>query len=59
MIIDELLTPRDVAGIVHMSPRTLEAWRSEGYGPKFLRINPRVIRYRRVDVENWLADKLA
>jgi hypothetical protein len=34
---------------------TLAKWRMFGKGPRFIRINRRMIRYRRADVEAWLA----
>lgn len=53
---DELLKQGHVADMIGgLSSRTLEAWRRRGYGPPFIRVSPRAIRYRRSDVEAWLA----
>jgi hypothetical protein len=39
------------------SERSLEAWRRRGYGPAFIRISPRAVRYRKQDVEAWLSER--
>ena len=53
---DTLLSQKLVARILSVSPRALEAWRMRGGGPPFIRISKRCVRYRRCDVEAWLAD---
>jgi len=47
---DPLLTTRDVATFLKLSPVTVEMWRPEGRGPSFVRIN-NTVRYRRSVVE--------
>lgn len=50
----ELLTTRQVAESLSLSPRTLDAWRRAGKrGPAWLRVGSRV-RYRKADVTAWL-----
>lgn len=50
----ELLTdPQAAAYIGGIEPRTLRLWRNTR-GLPFLRITPRVIRYRRSDLDLWL-----
>jgi predicted DNA-binding transcriptional regulator AlpA len=52
---DDLLDPRQAATRLGLpSARTLEAWRLRGYGPPFLRLSPRLVRYRASDIERWL-----
>jgi len=51
---DEILTPPATAEFLKTEPRTLEAWRSRGVGPAFIRLSGRAIRYRRSDLERWL-----
>ena len=41
-----------------LSPKTLQRWRSEGLGPKFLKLCGRVI-YRQVDIEAYEESCLA
>jgi predicted DNA-binding transcriptional regulator AlpA len=44
---------RAVHGI-DVSPRTLQRYRAEGStGPRATKIGPRVVRYRREDVDAW------
>ena len=53
----EWLTTREVSLLTGIAEQTLAIWRHNGTkGPKFSRPLPRVVRYRRSDVEQWLAD---
>ena len=36
-----------------ISPRTLEGWRRDGTGPKFIRPGGQKVRYREIDIEAW------
>lgn len=56
---DDLLPQKRVAAMLSVSPRALEAWRMRGDGPPFFRISKRCVRYRRHDVEAWLASRRA
>lgn len=47
---DRLLTPQLLAEHLSVSVKTLERWRLQGEGPAFVRISPKVIRYRTSDV---------
>ena len=49
----ELLTDEQAAAILSVEPRTLRLWRNTRSLPH-LRITPRVIRYRRADLDAWL-----
>lgn len=51
---DDLLPPPAVAEYLQVPVRTLGQWRWLGTGPKFLKVG-RHVRYRRRDVEMWLA----
>lgn len=45
---------REQAGAyIGVSPRTLDRWRTEGRGPKFSRVNGRVV-YRMKDLETFV-----
>lgn len=55
----EMLTAEQLAGLLQISEVTLAGWRSstnQGIpaGPKFTKVG-RAVRYRRADVEAWLA----
>lgn len=54
---DDLLSTTQVAAWLDLSVQFLEIGRVRGYGPKFLRLSPRRIRYRRSDVLNWLDER--
>ena len=51
---DDLLTTNQVADWLGISPQFLSIGRSEGYGPKFVRVTERRVLYRREDVIAWL-----
>ena len=56
---DDLLDQRQAAARLGLpSARTLEAWRLRGYGPPFLRLSPRLVRYRASDIDRWLAARV-
>ena len=40
-----------------ISQRTLQRWRLEGFGPKFLKLG-RLVRYRRSDLDRWVDAQL-
>ena len=46
------VTQNDLSERWHLSPRTLERWRWEGIGPKFLKIGGRIL-YRIEDIEAY------
>lgn len=52
----ECLGTVDVAALLGISPRTLEAWRLRKVGPKYSRLGPRLVRYRRSDLDAWVAE---
>ena len=52
-----LLTETEAGKIIGFSPRTLQRWRVDGNGPKFLRISPRAIRYLREDLDEWIRER--
>lgn len=53
----EILNTLEAAGAVGLSVSTLTKLRVFGGGPAYLKIG-RAVRYRRADLETWLADKL-
>ena len=56
---DDLLDQRQAAVRLGLpSSRTLEAWRHRGYGPRFLRLSPRLVRDRASDIDQWLAARV-
>ena len=47
------LTQKQLAELLNLSERTLERWRVEGHGPKFVAMGPRRRLYRVADVDAW------
>jgi predicted DNA-binding transcriptional regulator AlpA len=54
---DDLLSTREVAHWLGVSTQWIEIGRSKGYGPSFVRISPRRIRYRRGAVIEFLSGR--
>jgi len=50
---DSLLTAREAAAFLSLSPATLAAWRVRGGGPSFLKLN-RAVRYRKSTLIAWI-----
>jgi predicted DNA-binding transcriptional regulator AlpA len=51
---EKLLTVQEVAALLHCSVSSLNKWRIEGRGPRFVKIERRV-RYRPADVVAYVA----
>jgi len=49
-----LLTSREVAVALQVSPATLCRWRQMGHGPRVVWLSPYAPRYRPEDVTKWL-----
>ena len=52
--IDDQKATAAYLGVPH---RTLEDWRYRSVGPRYLKVG-RVVRYRRADVDAWLAARV-
>jgi len=48
------LTPEEAANYLRLSKRGLEDMRARGDGPRYAKVNGRVVRYRRTDLNAWL-----
>ena len=51
--IERLMTLTDLSDMLGVPVTTLYGWRHRGEGPRGYRLG-RHVRYRRVEVENWL-----
>ena len=49
-----LLLKGEVAAILRVKTQTLDKWRMEGSGPRFVSVNGRSVRYRHEDVEEYI-----
>lgn len=56
---ERLLTTEEAAEIIRMSKSSLARWRAEGTGPAYVLVGGRAVRYRRADVDAWMADRTA
>lgn len=53
----EVLTPEQAAERLGVSVNTLARWRMAGDGPRYCQINARLIRYRALDINEWLQSR--
>jgi len=56
---DELLSTKQVAAWFGVSVQWLEIGRSRGYGPEYVRLGPRSIRYTRGACRKFLRERTA
>ena len=54
---DKLLTTREAAAYLTVSPSTLAYWRATGWGPKYVRLGCRSVRYRQLDLSAYVAER--
>jgi predicted DNA-binding transcriptional regulator AlpA len=51
---DDLLTTRQVADWLGVTEQWVETGRTKGYGPSFVKLSSKIIRYKRDAVLKWL-----
>jgi hypothetical protein len=56
---DELLRPAEAARLLNVTPRCLQDWRLKGTGPRFIRMTPKLVQYRRSDLEKFIEESAA
>jgi len=49
-----LLTPKEVAEFLGIPEGTLAQWRSQRRGPRYVKLEERLVRYRFADLESYL-----
>ena len=54
----ELATPEELAEYLGLGPRTLQNWRAARRGPHWVRVSGNVVRYRKQDVDAFLAEQV-
>jgi predicted DNA-binding transcriptional regulator AlpA len=47
------LTPKELGDFLSISIKTLQRWRTEGLGPKFIKVGTKRIRYSFKDLDDW------
>jgi len=53
-----LVDEREAADLIGMTPRFMQARRSQGDGPPYVKISSRCIRYRPEDLRTWAAERI-
>lgn len=56
---DDLLADTEAAKYLHVAVQTLRNWRWKRTGPKWARIGQRIVRYRRRDLDAFVASGAA
>jgi excisionase family DNA binding protein len=56
-LLADYLTQEQVADELGVSVKTLRSWRALCEGPPCTRLGPRLIRFHRTDVAEWLASR--
>jgi hypothetical protein len=54
---DDLLSSRQLALWLGVTEQWVEAGRLKGYGPPFVKLSSKLIRYRRDDILKWLRSR--
>jgi predicted DNA-binding transcriptional regulator AlpA len=54
---DVLISTEQLSNLWGIAACTLEGWRRDGCGPKFVRLGS-LTRYRKADLESWLARRI-
>lgn len=52
-----LLSTRQAADVIGVSPRTLELWRRTGAGPEFVRVSANRCMYEPASIEAFVASR--
>lgn len=47
------LSGRELSHALGLHYGTLTRWRDEGIGPKWYRVGPKLVRYRKADIQEW------
>jgi excisionase family DNA binding protein len=47
----------ETAKYLGVPARTLDRWRISGQGPVFIKLGPRQVRYRKVDLDRWMDER--
>jgi len=56
--LDRLITQEAASDFLGYSEKTLERWRYEGGGPRYVAVSARSVRYRRRDLIKWAEARL-
>lgn len=54
----QLMAPADAAALLDINAKVLERWRGTGEGPAYVKLSSKTIRYRREDIEAFVAGRV-
>jgi len=57
--LQNVLTEREAARYVGVSPAVFRLWRADGTGPTYFRAGSKLLRYRRCDLDGWIEARLS
>lgn len=52
-----LISGKEVAATLGVSEATVQRWRFDNYGPRPIRLAPRIVRYSREEVERFIESR--
>ena len=55
---NSLIDEKAASAFLGLKVRTMQGFRQRGGGPKFIRISSRCIRYRRIDLRDWVEARM-
>lgn len=55
--LEKLMTAKEVSKHLRISEAALYIFRRSGTGPNYIRLNDRLVRYRKSDIDEWLNAK--
>jgi predicted DNA-binding transcriptional regulator AlpA len=56
---DQLLTPNQASAYIGLAVATLQRQRTEGTGPRFIKLGKRRVAYRTADLQAWIEGRVA
>lgn len=54
----DLLDIEQTAELLKVTPQTLATWRARRVGPPYVKMVRHLIRYRKADLETWIASQV-
>ena len=52
------LNSKQAAKYMGVSEAAMRLWRSQGKGPRHFKAGEKLVRYRRVDLDSWIEERL-
>lgn len=54
----ELVDSNEVAQMLKITANTLQIWRHQGKGPRYVKLSRRAVRYRKKDILDWVQNSM-